>query len=688
MDLKFFGPGASALLSLDSHSDLSIWDLRSGQYVTGFPNLGSIAAVCTDPSLDWAFLGLSMGDILAYDLDRFRLSNFRLKNLWRQHRPHAMKLHLVTLAPHPTDIGKLMVAYNHGVAIYSFKQDKVQKYLEYFIPPGAPGGNGVVSDKERRPHVTHAVWHPTGTFVLTVHEDGSLVFWDTSQGRILMARTLTDTHINRPSHAQTPDMGPDLPVQPINKVAWCCKKNADDTALLIAGGTPHAGLTFLDFGLTPGYATSSWPVLEAHFEGKKQSTLPTPPEVAVADFVLIPRESPHHFGAQDPLAIIVLLSSGELVTMSFPSGYPISPTNMIHPSLSLVHPFASKIHVNVMDRERWASMVEERSQGEPLLRGGAEGPRPRRRGHGRSIIQVAHGDATVRLWDIGRGDQVENPGQLQVDVARAVGRFNDVEVTAMDLASVTGEFAAGTSCGEVIVWRWGLNPNPGDDTAYDLPPNPGGLTDIRCRAEVPLREGLMPTYLYEMMQGPVTSIKLSDIGFLAVGSGTGHLSIVDLRGPHVIYTAAIFEIIKAEKRSSLLRHSQHAGIVPPKEWPTVIEFGVMTLDEDSYSSIACFVGTNLGHVATFKILPGTHGSEGYNVKFTNAVKFDDKVISICPIMAETGKSAVATNQLVSRLRSGQSVNGAVVAGTYFFYHSMLAVATIRFSQLALVFFTN
>ncbi|KAJ2899931.1 hypothetical protein MKZ38_002730 [Zalerion maritima] len=660
VDLKFFGPGASALLSLDSHSDISIWDLRSGMRVTGFPNPGQIASVCTDPALDWAFLGLKMGDVLAYDLDRFRLSGFRLSNPWRQHKPHAINLRIVSVVLHPTDVGKLMIAYNYGVAIFSFKQDKTQRYLEYVVPAGAPGGDGKISNKDRRPELTHAVWHPLGTFILTVHDDGCLVFWDQSNGRILMARSLTDSYVNRPNNAHSPDMMA-MPTKPIMKVKWCCKKNPDDTALLVAGGTPNAGLTFLDLGQTPAYATSSWQVLESHFEGKKQSTLPTPPGVAVVDFVLIPRESPHYAGGQDPLAIIALLSSGELITMSFPSGYPISPTNMLHPSLSLVHPFVSKTHVNTMDRERWTSMMEERHQGEVLIKGGAEGPRARRRGHDRTILQVAHGDATVRLWDVGHGDQVENPRQIQVDVSRAVGRFDDVQVTAMDLSSLTGEFVVGTSCGELVTWRWGLNPNPGHDTAKDLPPNPGDITDISCRAEPPLKEGLMPTFLYEMMQGPVSATRISDIGFIAVGSETGHFSIIDLRGPRVIYSANTGDFIKAEKRSSILRHSTHGGATPPKEWATTIEFGVMTLDDDGYSSIACFVGTNIGHVVTFKLLPANGGA--YTVSPAGVVSADEKVIALCPIMADTGRSAVATGHLVSGLRSGQNVNGALVVVT-------------------------
>ena len=40
---------------------------------------------------------------------------------------------------------------------------------------------------------------------------------------------------------------------------------------------PDAGLTFLDLGPTPYYATSSWQILSAHFQGKREHIMPTPP---------------------------------------------------------------------------------------------------------------------------------------------------------------------------------------------------------------------------------------------------------------------------------------------------------------------------------------------------------------------------------------------------------------------------
>lgn len=79
-----------------------------------------------------------------------------------------------------------------------------------------------------------------------------------------------------------------------------------------------------------------------------------------------------------------------------------------------------------------------------------------------------------------------------------------------------------------------------------------------------------------------------------------------------------------------------------------------------YSSILCLVGTSKGNFATFKILPsgGT-----YTVSFAGSRNVDDRVLSICPINAETGVPALASQNAVSNLRNGYKVNGVVIAVT-------------------------
>ncbi|XWW92667.1 hypothetical protein V2A60_000592 [Cordyceps javanica] len=654
---------ANHLVTLDTKNELGLWDLNTGARVGAQVVAGTVAALVVDPMLDWAFIGLQNGDVMAYDLDRHSLSrSFRLPNFWKERDPGARAVTLVCMAMHPRDVGKLLIGYTHGAVVYSFKQNRPVQYFEYIVPRGAPGGNGAGMETMRKPRLTHALWHPSGTFILTAHDDGSLVFWDLKDAKIVLARTLTTTGIELPSSAPTQPAF----VEPYSRIAWCCKENCDDSGLLIAGGHPSTSgennLTFIDLGLTPVYATSSWQSLATYFHGKRSIQLTLPPGAQAVDFLLIPRSSPHFHGAQDPIAILALLSAGELLTLSFPSGYPISPTNQLHPSTFFVHPFITKVHVSSLERPRWLFMIEKRDQGEPILKGGAEGARPRKRFEDRTIIQAAHADSIIRIWDSGHADDIENAQPIQVDIARALDRYDDVDISCMSMASNTGEFVVGTRTGEAIVFRWGKNRFHGKAESPPIHPNPKGLTDISSRAEPNLKEGLQPFVLYEMVMGPITAVKLSDVGFVAVGSELGFLTIIDLRGPQIIYQAPMTDFAKQEKRSSLFKggHSR-SDSAPQKEWPVVMEFGVMTLDDDKYSSICCFVGTNLGKIITFKLLPAANGT--YSVQLAGVLALDSKVISLNAIEVNTGRPAAATGQTVAGLRDGRQVNGAVVAVT-------------------------
>ncbi len=661
------------LVSLDSRGELVLWDLAAppGREMVAKYSYGRVASagMVTDPGLDWVFVALeTTGEVAAFDVDRGRpvLGGWKGLNFWRQRMQGqgtgmgrslaGQGAGVVSLQLHPRDIGRLLIGYEAGAVVYSFKEGGVVKVFEYVLPKGAPGGDGRGVE---RPRLVQAVWHPTGTFVLTAHEDGSLVFWDEKEGRVVAARTVYEARVNEKGKG-----GMGRPMGRFGRIRWCCKRDPDDTAVLIAGGQAvdetEKGLTFLELGPTPTYATSSWEVLTKHFEGKKTITLPIPPGAEIADYCLVPRASPYFDGAQDPVAIMVMLTSGEVITMTVPTGYPISATNMLHPSMSFVHPFVQKIAVSTVPRERWLTMVETRSQGEPILRGGTPAEKRRRAGWDfRNVVQVAHADSTIRVWDVGYDDEIENPTQLQVDVARALDRFEDVNITALAMADSTGELAAGTRKGEVVIYRWGPNRNHGRDATEPLDPNPGGLTDISSRAEPSLKEGLQPLVLYEMMQGSVSVVTVSDVGFVGVGSEGGFFSLIDLRGPGVMFQASVADFVKEEKRSSFLKGGSSKAAAT-KEFPTVVEFGVLTLEGDSYSSICCFVGTNLGHVTTFKILPS---GQTYSAQLAGLAKAGgDKVVAICPMNADNGQPAAATGPAVGGLRAGNQVNGVLVVG--------------------------
>ena len=493
------------------------------------------------------------------------------------------------MALHPRDIGKLLIGYSDGAVIFSFKHNKPTDFFQYELPQGAPGGDAGANpaSQTRYPRLSQALWHPTGTFILTAHEDSSFVVWDLKDSRVIQARTLQACNVNKPgASSQVPSSGRGILTvkQPLSRIVWCSKANPDDTGILIAGELSTTkstkGLTFLDLGPTPVYATSSWQLLSDHFERpKRQHVLPTPPNAEVVDFCLIPRKSPHFAGSNDPIAVIALLASGETVTLSFPSGHPITPTNQLHVSLTYVHPFVNRIDMAYVDRTRWLGMIENRSQGPPLLKGGAEANHSLMRYANRNVIQTAHADGTVRIWDAGHGDEIENGRVLQVDVARAVGRYENIDVTAMSMAGATGELAVGLRTGEVAVFRWGKN----RDFGRDIPHKEAkafGLEAISDRSEPSIKEGLLPfTLLDQQQQGPVTAIKMSDVGFVCAGFEEGGLTVLDLRGPAVIYSASVTDFNSQNgKRGSFRRSNSQTQSKP--EWATSIEFAVMSLDGD------------------------------------------------------------------------------------------------------------
>jgi syntaxin-binding protein 5 len=303
-------------------------------------------------------------------------------------------------------------------------------------------------------------------------------------------------------------------------------------------------------------------------------------------------------------------------------------------------------------------MTEKRSHGPRFLHGGAGAVNPLKRFEHRNIVQTAHADGTVRLWDAGHADELENDSLLQIDVARAVGRHDNAEITRTSFAGAASELSVGLKSGEVVVFRWSTNKHPGEE----FPPGdntPKELTNITHRAEVALKEGLLPFTLLDEGNGPVTALKQSDVGFVAAGFEGGSLAIIDLRGPAVIYSGSINDFIKPDKRGSFRKSSSATTSKP--EWPTCIEFSVMTLEGDDFSSIAVHVGTNLGHLATFKLLPEASGR--YAAKFAGVCSLDDKIVNICPMHAETGRPAYASQSAVASLRTGAKVNGVLLAVT-------------------------
>lgn len=80
-----------------------------------------------------------------------------------------------------------------------------------------------------------------------------------------------------------------------------------------------------------------------------------------------------------------------------------------------------------------------------------------------------------------------------------------------------------------------------------------------------------------------------------------------------------------------------------------------------YSSILLHVGTNHGHLANFRLLPESNGR--YAVHYAGSMSFNDHIVRIAPLVAETGRPAYASQSAVANLRHGTKVNGVLLVAT-------------------------
>ncbi|KAB8532587.1 hypothetical protein FH972_025532 [Carpinus fangiana] len=652
------------LLVLDDKNDFSVFSLETKTLIASYSPPGHVSAVASDPTLDFAILGMQNGDILAYDIDREAIAPFRLPCFASELNPRARSVPVVSLSIHPRDIGTLLIGYTEGAVLYSFKQNKPVKTFKYFVPRGAPGGDSASMTTDRSPKLTQAVWHPTGTYIMTGHEDSSMVTWDTKEGKLILARTLTETNVDQPQGSAMRQAESAAPKTPLSKIAWCANgADPDDTAILVAGGAeafqPAAGLTLFELGRTPVYMTTPWNLQAEHFANpKRQRMLPTPPGVEVVDFCLVPRKTPWFAGAHDPIAIIALLASGEITTLSFPSGYPISPSNQLPLSLTFVHPFVTCLSYTSVGRGRWLGLTENRTSGPKFLVGGAEATHPLKRYEDRSIVQMGHADGSVRIWDAGHGDEIENDTVVQADVGRALGRADNLFISQIAMSGASGELAAGLRSGEMIIFRWGRNKAAGKEPIQARPKKAFELVDVSDQKEPNLGEGFHPFTMLDQQAGPVTALKVSDVGFIAVGYESGALVVIDMRGPAIIFTGNATDVVKQGKHGGFMKRRDDSA---QQSHPTTLEFSVMTLENENYSSILLHAGTSSGHVLTFKILPDPSGR--YSVAHAGITVMENPVTHIFPIASATGLPAYASQSVVGNLRSGVKVDGALLCIT-------------------------
>ncbi|KAK9375049.1 lethal giant larvae like, C-terminal-domain-containing protein [Lipomyces chichibuensis] len=670
------------LVTVDGNNAVTVLSLDTKDVLSVFTPNSPTTAMESDPSLDWLFLGLENGLTIVYDVDRGAKTPYRIGNLQKTALPKAPMSSVLFLALHPRSFHVILVGYENCAVVYSMVDENILLVLQYEVPPGAPGGDLHPSQhtRSRFPPLTTGAWHPNGHHIVTAYEDGSFVFWDANEGVLLQARTIEDTEVNIPrrSYVNSSDIA-NIPREPIYRIAWCCTTNPEDTSLLIAGGEPGSlplkGITYMDFGPTPVVRITSYQAQGDHYsQPRRQRIYPVPLGADPVDFIMIARTSPYYAGNHDPVALVAILSSGELYSIEYPSGGALPVASMFPPSLCWIQPRMTAFTVASVRREQWIGMMaSKKKQPDMMLTGGAPARSRLRKFDTRNIVITGHSDGWVRLWDVSHGE-LEDSQILDLSIADALDRSVDVRVSAISFAGRMGEISVACETGELVYFKFGLNkPTSPEELKMRLDAlriaeqdgRPPMIQHISGRINPQTQEGFLPVFVLSPQRGPITAVKNSDIGFLAVGYQFGTLAVVELRSMSLIYLEDVNGLgidtsnkkfpFRPDDRSS----TQSQGV--QLEIPLSLEFSLMALEGDGFSSIVLSVGTNLGRLLTLRIIPVRGGAHA--VQFVGALQMKGKVIATIPFDTEYGVPAAASPTILQKLPQGIVISGALISVT-------------------------
>uniref|UniRef100_A0A060SYL3 ARAD1C02112p n=1 Tax=Blastobotrys adeninivorans TaxID=409370 RepID=A0A060SYL3_BLAAD len=655
------------LVLVDEKSHVTVISLDTKEILYEQNILGRVTAVESDPSLDWLFLGLENGQVVIFDVDRGVMAPYRIDNLQKSVFTKFRMSPVLELHLHPRDASSLLVCYRDCAILFSISKSEILLTLRYELPAGAPGGSADPArmNEFRYPQLISAVWHPNGHHILTVHDDGSLVFWDAMEGNLLQARSLIDTDVNVPRR-NVGDKGADF--SHIRKVAWLSTSNAEDTSIIVSGGDSFEGsikgLTLLDFGPTPTIAITSYQAMGQHYANpRRHKIFPLPENVEAISFLTIPKSNPFFGGNHDPRGILAHLSSGDLLTMSLPDGNIITDPGVLPTTLGWLNPQVTCYAASLIQRNQWVGMMASVHGQGPFFTGGAPARRHLRSFQDRTALCTGHSDGTVKIWDASHGE-IEDARVLQVSMAYTLRKNSGIPVDNISFAGPIGELSVSVASGEVVLFRFGARKRAGANLAADLAgmnlsgDNAVSMVDVSDRAPPTLKEGFLPQVLLTAPPewGRVTALKNSHIGFVAIAYQSGHLVVVDKRGPAVIFASPV----RNEAAGGSWRKSR---VIPTgNEAVTCLEFGIYALEDDDYSSIVLTAGTSVGNIYTFKILPRPQG--GYEVQPFGApflVAPDTPLLAVIPINAGNGTLAVAQPEVLGKLAQGILVPGILIA---------------------------
>lgn len=674
---------------------VTVLSLQSKKILASYLTPGAITAVESDPSMDWLVLGMQNGAILFFDVDRFALTPFRVDNLQKLVMPKQKLSPVLALEWHPRDIGTLLVTYSHCAVQYLISGGDVKCAFVYQLTKEARGFEYSMavdgtkkrmfgSVKEVIPALVEAHYHPNGLHVVTVHVDGTLVFWDAS-GTLLEARTIKETSLHKPG-PPPPSLNPEDAPESI-RVKWVAGQDPEITQLVVAGADHKdpGSLDILDFGYTLKYSLTSHEKqgefyvrptdgqrkIAVRFYGKQ---LQTNPEHISHILPLAADAQPYFDGGHNPTALILVTNVGGLYLVPFSET--AAPDVVLPPSIAAIAPPVRFSGLQTIKRVEWFSILSKKGPSK-LLRGGA--PVNHNYPHCvgfdetlHNIMITGHENGSVRMLDLTSGEYHDDERLVQLNLKNTLddGSSSSYRITQVSCAFESREMLVGLVNGNVAICKFAkLGHDPARKapakTGYELCPVQHENGDVRIVSISNRVLGLfgshsfVPVSLLQLgSKEPISCLKMSNAGFGAIAYKSGRLVVCDItRGPAVILN--LESIIK------------HLPSVTGECYITTLEFAIMEYGQDGFSSLILMAGTNAGgNLLLFKIVPLPNG--GFDAVFTDkSIGLNYKggensasgLDAIIPVNSANGRSAVATLDLFRRLSQGIVVPGLLLVSS-------------------------
>ncbi|OBA19255.1 hypothetical protein METBIDRAFT_33453 [Metschnikowia bicuspidata var. bicuspidata NRRL YB-4993] len=688
------------LVCIETSGNVTILSLHKKQILATYSAPGSVTAVECDPSMDWLILGMANGSVLFYDVDRFHLTPLRIDNLQKQVLPKQKLSPALFIQWHPRDIGTVLITYSHCAVQYSLTSGLIKNAFIYKLTPECKGfefsnkfetgGKKKLfgSVKDVIPRMKEAHYHPNGLHIVTVHDDGTLVFFDANDGMLLHARTMKDTFLHQAGPSVYPECSRDL------RIAWITGQDPEDTSILVTGSSDSQPdvIQSLDFGFTLKYSLTSHEKQGDFYANPVEGQRKFPvnfnrrlQEEGAAEHIAcllpIPAEGqPYFHGGHNPSYALVLTNMGGVhFTQLQPTTNPIQ----IPPSLQSISPPTTFSTVQSVRKIDWYGVISSKRIGSPadcsLVSGGATVDRhfPRTLGVEdgvKDILVSGHEDGTIRCLDVTAGERQRGEYAIEFSLKDTLNPGTgsaSYRVLHVSFSFECKHAVIGLANGNMAICKFGKTPT---DTSV-IPPSiedyskcavlhsneDASIVDLsrRISGKFDLPSFLPLSLLKLLTEDKISCLKMSNAGFSAVGFKSGRLIVCDIaRGPAIILN---LESIK-----------KHIPSVTEQCYVTAIEFAIMEYGQEGFSSLLMFLGTNAGgNFLTFKIVPQRNGafevvfadkSLGLNYRSSDT-SAEAALERIMPVNATTGESAVASLEMFQKLGQNILIPGLVVVSS-------------------------